>query len=370
MSTRDMERLLGGYMTGTLSESEQSALMRAALEDQQLFDALANEEALRDALADPVFRARLRARLAPEQRRNLRWLWFLAPALTAGLALVFVLTRPDAQRPVEVALTSQPQQQEVIADKAAASPKVVAPASTRVPQPRALSGPANEAPARQPAAPSPPPSTPPPPMAVVEPAPPQPAPASGVVGGVVGGVPAVAVEKKTSADELRKATANEMDSLAAATLELQVERSINGRFESAELGALREGDRVRFRVRPAEAGTLVMVAGRGVVRSMLAEAGRTYYLPDVNGLPPGDEPVEVAISLNSPAEGGRANLFRARQQAASAPAAVAGAMRDSRREDSKDKEESAKPAAPVSQAALAPPPAPRVVRLRLEFRPR
>ncbi|MEP7361687.1 MAG: hypothetical protein ABI972_00395, partial [Acidobacteriota bacterium] len=63
MNHSDLEKLLGGYMTGTLTEAENSALMRAALDDQQLFDAMADGEALRDALADPVFRARLRARL-------------------------------------------------------------------------------------------------------------------------------------------------------------------------------------------------------------------------------------------------------------------------------------------------------------------
>ena len=65
MNARELERLLGGFAAGTLTGSERGELMRAALEDQQLFDALADEEALRDALADPVFRSRLRARLAP-----------------------------------------------------------------------------------------------------------------------------------------------------------------------------------------------------------------------------------------------------------------------------------------------------------------
>lgn len=212
-----------------------------------------------------------------------------------------------------------------------------------------------------------------------------------------GAAPVVTAEKKSTGDEsapgpksaapseLRKA-ATETDALAAAAFDLQVERSINGRFESTELGALRQGDRVRFRVRVPESGTLVMTSGANVARSTLAEAGRTYYLPDANGLPPGDATVQIAIALHRPVEGERANtLFRARQQASDRPAASAlggaapaappppaPAMRDARREDSKDKakEEAGKVAAPAAQAASAATPPARQILLRLEFKPR
>lgn len=66
MNPREAERLLGGYATGTLAESERSALFAAALEDQALFDALADEEALRELLADPAARAKLLAALEPK----------------------------------------------------------------------------------------------------------------------------------------------------------------------------------------------------------------------------------------------------------------------------------------------------------------
>lgn len=153
---------------------------------------------------------------------------------------------------------------------------------------------------------------------------------------------------------------------------------MNGRFESAELGALRQGDRVRFRVRAPESGTLVMTAGRDTAISTLAEAGRTYYLPNAAGLPPGEAPVEIAIALRPAVEGERGNLLRARQQAVSAAAGsatggfrAAEPLRDAQREDSKDKakEEAAKTAVPTAQAASAPAP-PRELRLRLEFKPR
>lgn len=56
--------LLSGYATGTLSAEERSRLLAAALEDQQLFDALADEEALRELLSDAENRGYLREALA------------------------------------------------------------------------------------------------------------------------------------------------------------------------------------------------------------------------------------------------------------------------------------------------------------------
>jgi hypothetical protein len=213
---------------------------------------------------------------------------------------------------------------------------------------------------------------------------------------------AVVAEKKTTAskDEVALAAAapaappapqslakaaSETDALSAASLSLQVERSINGRFEATEIGALRQGDRVRFRVRTPESGTLVMTAGAGVARSMLAEAGRTYYLPDTSGLPPGEAPVEVAIALHPASEQEVGNsLFRARQGAVSGVVGgVPGGgranepLRDARREDAdKAKEQSVQTAGRTASVprdrALGgiSTAAPRQVRLRLEFKPR
>lgn len=65
MTRAEVETLLGGHATGTLTEAERKALYAAALEDQALFDALMDEEALRELLADPEARAALLAALAP-----------------------------------------------------------------------------------------------------------------------------------------------------------------------------------------------------------------------------------------------------------------------------------------------------------------
>ncbi len=64
MTQREAEKLLGGYATGTLTEEERKDLFAAALGHQEIFDALMDEEALRELLADPAAKAQLLAALA------------------------------------------------------------------------------------------------------------------------------------------------------------------------------------------------------------------------------------------------------------------------------------------------------------------
>jgi Carboxypeptidase regulatory-like domain len=88
MSRDDIQKLLGGYATGTLTPEEQQALFEAALSDQELFDALAHEEALREVLSDPSARAQLLASMddapAPWYQR-----WW-RPAVVMASALLIV----------------------------------------------------------------------------------------------------------------------------------------------------------------------------------------------------------------------------------------------------------------------------------------
>jgi len=107
MNREDIEKLLGGYATGTLTPEEQQALFAAALEDQALFDNLAREQALHDLLRDPAARANLLAALdAPRPRP---WRWLLQPAVLTGavaaLALVTVYVvreKRPAARPAAI----------------------------------------------------------------------------------------------------------------------------------------------------------------------------------------------------------------------------------------------------------------------------
>src|SRR6266404_4338951 len=73
MNREDAQKLLGGYATGNLTAEEQRLLFEAALDDQELFDALAEEQALKDVFDDPVSRERVRLAVAAAPRARGWW---------------------------------------------------------------------------------------------------------------------------------------------------------------------------------------------------------------------------------------------------------------------------------------------------------
>ena len=84
--SRDPRRLLGGWAADSLTTAERQELLRAALEDQSLFDALLEEDGLRELLEDPAAREHvLRAldRRGPWQRVRA---WLTRPATIGDLA--------------------------------------------------------------------------------------------------------------------------------------------------------------------------------------------------------------------------------------------------------------------------------------------
>ncbi len=89
MNRDDIQKLLGGYATGTLTPEEQQALFEAALTDQELFDALAREEALRSVLSDPVARAHVLAAIDDVPVPWYRNWW--RPLVVMGTAALLVL---------------------------------------------------------------------------------------------------------------------------------------------------------------------------------------------------------------------------------------------------------------------------------------
>jgi hypothetical protein len=108
MSKEEIRKLLGGYATNTLTASERSALFEAALDDQELFDALQQEQALKDVLADPRARAEIRQALdRPRPKRAPWWSWGGAIAtVAAAVVLVAVFwprSSPVVEKPVEIA---------------------------------------------------------------------------------------------------------------------------------------------------------------------------------------------------------------------------------------------------------------------------
>ncbi len=88
MSEHELDKLLGGFAADTLTTEEKQTLYAAALQDQQLFNAIADEQALKELLADPVVRRRLLASLQQKSTSGAggslsRLDWFRRPA---GLA--------------------------------------------------------------------------------------------------------------------------------------------------------------------------------------------------------------------------------------------------------------------------------------------
>jgi hypothetical protein len=94
MSEHELETLLGGFAADTLTAEERKLLYSAALQDQQLFNALADEQALKELLSNPDVRRRLLASL--EQKRasssSVSSSWFEWLRRPAGLAFAGSLT--------------------------------------------------------------------------------------------------------------------------------------------------------------------------------------------------------------------------------------------------------------------------------------
>ena len=111
MPREDLEKLLGGFATNTLTEEERKALFEAALTDQALFNALADEQALKELLDDPRSRQQLLASLEAKARGKKwfqqSWSWALAGSLAAAVLAVTLVTR-EAGLPPPV----QPERQE------------------------------------------------------------------------------------------------------------------------------------------------------------------------------------------------------------------------------------------------------------------
>ena len=158
--TRDQARkLLGGYATNSLTESERQALYEAALEDQELFNALQDEQTLKELLADPVSRAQIHQTLVtPASTRapfwSRPWTWGGVVGAVAATVLILAVLR-----------TTPPQHQTVSYMKSAPAPPVVPrqaepkPAEPTAPQPRAISRESRPAQRPQPVPLAPPPSS-------------------------------------------------------------------------------------------------------------------------------------------------------------------------------------------------------------------
>jgi hypothetical protein len=101
MNPDDIRNLIAGYASGSLTEAERKLLFEAALEDQELFDQLAGEHALKQLLDEPGVKARLLASLQPPPKRKLlSWVWVTASA-TAALISIFTAVLSRHQPPLQ-----------------------------------------------------------------------------------------------------------------------------------------------------------------------------------------------------------------------------------------------------------------------------
>src|SRR5260370_19486386 len=112
MNKEDIQKLIGGYATGTLTDEERLMLFEAALDDQELFDALQQEQPLKDLFDDPFSREMVRRAAAeslpqpqtPPRKSWFRqpWVWASATSMAAAAVLVVALVRWDRTPPPDV----------------------------------------------------------------------------------------------------------------------------------------------------------------------------------------------------------------------------------------------------------------------------
>ena len=103
MTHEQARKLLGGYATNSLTEAERKALFEAALDDQELFDALQQEQALKELLADPVSRNQVRQALTQAPVSGPAWWsrWWVLGGLAGAVAaavLIVAVIRSNEQR--------------------------------------------------------------------------------------------------------------------------------------------------------------------------------------------------------------------------------------------------------------------------------
>ena len=239
MTSDQARKLLGGYATNSLTEAERKALFEAALDDQELFDALQQEEALKELLADPASRSQIQQALteAPVPRPTAwwsrAWLWGGVAGAVAAAVLIVIAIRPTQQPKYQVARVAPPAPPTVSAEQA--QPAAPAPAQPK-PKFRKLTAPppkpSDSALREPPAAASPPP----PPTPLPAP-PPQPA---------LAGAPRVQAfrqEQSATADTLLRYFLTKRDvsgaySVLPPNAPLQTGDSVKLNFSSALDGSL------------------------------------------------------------------------------------------------------------------------------------
>jgi len=134
VSSEEKQLLFGEYAAGRISAVDKRRLMAAALEDQELFDSIAEQEELNELTVS------LPAAAPPKQRV---WPFLMTAAATGAVALgLFLMLRPEPEAVVEMAKAVPPPQEEA----APGPPAIAAPAPARKRAPAAAPAPRLEPP--------------------------------------------------------------------------------------------------------------------------------------------------------------------------------------------------------------------------------
>jgi hypothetical protein len=345
MSREDVKKLLGGYATGTLTAAEQEALFEAALHDQELFQALADEQALKDVLDDPGHRAAVLSALDSGPRRSSIWRWM--PAF--GILSVVVVIASVVVHRLPLQPTAIPQVAEL--RSARISPPIAPPVesapverdeagSLKPPAPlressrKELARNAPEprpAPAKQESAAAD--------AAVSRPAPPAPVPAQPDepqrVAGAVGGIPPAIVGEiaaaKTAAPAASPQVANPQQAISAESVQLasgarnsfadelkdqaakfttQAEengvslsasvfrRSADGQFHAADaISVFRRGETVRLRLTSNRSGMVTVYGTVGETRQPVFTGPLRTGMPLLIPVQLQDKDTKLSVSM-------------------------------------------------------------------------
>ena len=248
MTPEDARKLIGGYATGNLADEQRKALFAAALSEQELFDELVKEQALKELLDDPQSRQRLLDELRPSAERFPGgigvWRWAAAGSLALATVMIAVVMMrvPKTQQSAPVLTATR---QSAPAPSPMAAP-ITPPAE---PLQDSVRGRAREA-------------LPPAENKVAE------APAATALSEPVD---AMAKSKMTN-----QAVADTRPGLRYRILR----RDANGIFvEAADETAFASGDAIRVRVEPPAAGILSLSMGAELLSSVPVEANQAYVLP-------------------------------------------------------------------------------------------
>lgn len=316
--TDDVRKLLGGYATGTLSSEEKQLLFDAALHDDQLFAALADEHALKELLDDSGVRAQV-LRATEEPRFTVAGAfrdWFERPKAKALAATGAVLLTVIGVRSIRQA--DQPEQQVAEVRLSPPAQPATGPASPPESKPEA-------APVRRQTLPARKFSTPEKaeaeqsaanPVVAQAPAPPSP-PERGVVGGVPGSGPPTfqTVNPFRMSDEARPATA--AAPAKSATFErvagtgvtpLRYEllrKEADGEFRAVPADyEFAAGDIVRVQVTSTRDGAVALTAAGVPVASGQAAANTPTILPAGEGITITDSTTRLVLSFAPPQNAG------------------------------------------------------------------